>query len=159
MTDSDGNLSQLEAYILQLPENDTPDLNPPDWYVPVIRTRVQFFPVKPVIIVLIPQLQANASASKRRSTPCSFTLRGLSTISIPLDRRISQKQSRRPPHFISAAKIDRQIRTHCPVPHHSPLETRISCPSRSPPRIRKTRHTQATFQTITTRNVVNQHPS
>jgi len=65
MTDSDGNISQLEAYILQLPENDTPDLNLPDWYVPNIRTRVQFFPVKPVIIVLIPQLQAHASASKR----------------------------------------------------------------------------------------------
>lgn len=31
MTDSDGNISQLEAYLLQLPENDTPDLNPPDW--------------------------------------------------------------------------------------------------------------------------------
>jgi hypothetical protein len=34
MTDSDGNVSQLEAYLLQLPENETPDLNPPDWYIP-----------------------------------------------------------------------------------------------------------------------------
>ena len=34
MTDSYGNLSQFEEFLLQLPDNDTPDLNPPNWYVP-----------------------------------------------------------------------------------------------------------------------------
>ena len=34
MSDSDANISQIEALFLQLQEPDSPDLNPPDWYVP-----------------------------------------------------------------------------------------------------------------------------
>ena len=36
MSDSYGNLSQFEEFFLQLPDDDTPDLNPPNWYVPPV---------------------------------------------------------------------------------------------------------------------------
>lgn len=32
-SDTDPNISQLEALLLALPDPETPDLNPPNWYV------------------------------------------------------------------------------------------------------------------------------
>jgi hypothetical protein len=53
MSDSDGNLSQLEAYLLHFPDNDSPDLNPPNWYLPPLSQGV---PSAVRLLILITEL-------------------------------------------------------------------------------------------------------